>query len=468
MTVNILMPALSPTMTEGTLASWHVKEGDSVQNGDVVAEIETDKATMEVEAVEEGSVGRILVAAGTENVPVNEPIAVLLEEGEDASALEQAPASGADDGAESGGAAEEGLSDSGEAAASGGGEATLPAADDGAAAPPAPRDGAGNRVFASPLARRIAKQTGVDLTRVSGSGPHGRIVRADVEAAVETQAQQPKAEAAPQPAARETAAPQTPAKGRKEQAGGGGAKEQHGAKEQADLLGQAYEEVPLSTMRKTIASRLTESKQTVPHFYLTVEVAMDELLRVRKELNQRAEQRGQDYKLSVNDFLIRASALALKQVPEANAAYNGDSVLRFTHADVAVAVAIDSGLITPIVKQAETKGLAAISREMKDLAKRARDGKLAPTEYQGGTFSLSNLGMFGISQFQAIVNPPQAAILAAGASEQRPVVKDGALSIATMMTATLSVDHRVIDGAIGARFLDALKTLLEDPLSMLL
>ncbi|SDF71422.1 pyruvate dehydrogenase E2 component (dihydrolipoamide acetyltransferase) [Limimonas halophila] len=464
MSINILMPALSPTMTEGTLARWHVKEGDEVNNGDVVAEIETDKATMEVEAVEEGTVGKILVDAGTEGVKVNEPIAILLEEGEDASAVEQAGTGGGGDG---GGSPEPAETAPAESTASGGdGAAGAPAtrggtavADEAPPAPPAPKDTEGNRVFASPLARRIAKQSGIDLTQLSGSGPHGRIVRADVEAAIEKGVGAPAPEkAAEKPADKPApaAAPEKPAAPAPK------------AKEQADLLGQAYEEVPLSQMRRTIAKRMSESKQEVPHFYLTVDIEMDELLRVRKELNGRAEQRGEDYKLSVNDFLIRACALSLRQVPEANTAYNGSTALRFQHADVSVAVAIPDGLITPVVKQAETKGLAAISREMKDLAKRARDGKLTPEEYQGGTFSLTNLGMFGIDQFHAIINPPQACILAVGKSEQRPVVKDGALSVATMMTATLSVDHRVVDGAIGARFLDAVKTLLEDPLSMLL
>jgi len=481
MSINILMPALSPTMTEGTLARWHVKEGDQVNNGDVVAEIETDKATMEVEAVEEGTVGKILVGEGTEGVKVNEPIAVLLEEGEDASSLKDGggAASGGDGGAGA-------TSDSDASAAQGeretttsadkkdGGSAPKPdgdgkskpekgggttVAEDAPPAPPAPKDAEGKRIFASPLARRIAKQAGIELTQLSGSGPHGRIVRADVEAAIEKGASAPAPEKAPEKPAEKPAEAPAPQKA---------AEPTPKAKEQADLLGQAYEEVPLSQMRRTIAKRMVESKQEVPHFYLTVDIEMDELLRVRKELNGRAEQRGEDYKLSVNDFLIRACALALKQVPEANTAFNGSTALRFQHADISVAVAIPDGLITPIVKQAETKGLATISREMKDLAKRARDSKLKPEEYQGGTFSLTNLGMFGVEQFHAIINPPQACILAVGKSEQRPVVKDGALSVATMMTATLSVDHRVVDGAIGARFLDAVKTLLEDPLSMLL
>ena len=471
MPTNILMPALSPTMTDGTLARWLVSEGDEVSAGDAVAEIETDKATMEVEAVDEGRVGKILVPGGTENVAVNEPIAVLLEEGEDETALAEAgmdEAKGQTTSAEAGSSSGHAGADhvtGGESPASG----THANVEQVPLAPPAPKDAQGNRVFASPLARRMAKQAGIDLTRIAGSGPHGRVIRADVEQAIErgvaAPAKAPEAattgktdgeERAKAP--EKTAAPTGPA----------AVPAGPSAKEQADMFGLTYTEVPLSSMRKTIAKRLTESKQTVPHFYLTIDLEMDQLLRTRKELNARAEKRGEDFKLSVNDFLIRACALALHQVPAANTAFNGGSVLQFDHADVSVAVATESGLITPIIKKAETKGLATISREMKDLGKRARDGKLKPEEYQGGTFSLSNLGMFGVSQFEAIINPPQACILAVGKSEQRPVVKDGALAVATMMTASLSVDHRVVDGAIGARFLEALKSLIEDPLSMML
>jgi pyruvate dehydrogenase E2 component (dihydrolipoamide acetyltransferase) len=480
MPVNILMPALSPTMTEGNLAKWHVKPGDTVSSGDVVAEIETDKATMEVEAVDEGTVGKILVDEGTEGVPVNEPIAILLEEGESEADLDKAPAAPAAGGDGAGGdgaggdqpAAQDGGGPDG--GGSGGGSPAPQAASAKSApgtqaslenappAPPAPKDASGNRVFASPLARRMAKQAGIDLASLKGTGPHGRIVRADVEQAIErgAPAQQPAA----QPPAEAPAAPQPQAAAQKQPAPAQGVD----AKASADSLGMAYEEVPLNNMRKTIAKRLSESKQTVPHFYLSADIEMDEVFKVRKELNDRAQARGEDYKLSVNDFIIRACALALKRVPQANAAYNGSSALFFEHADVSVAVAIEGGLITPVIKKAETKGLATISRDMKDLAKRARDGKLKPEEYQGGTFSLSNLGMFGITNFQAIINPPQACILAVGKSEQRPVVKDGALSVATMMSCTLSVDHRVVDGAIGANFLSELKKLLEDPMSMLL
>jgi len=468
MSVNILMPALSPTMTEGTLAKWHVKEGDTVSAGDVVAEIETDKATMEVEAVDEGRVGRLLVAEGTESVPVNEVIAVLLEEGEDESAL--AGAEGRD-----GGAAPTASGESAPSSAAGDGAgkaAAAPAAPGTAAsletappAPPAPKDAEGRRIFASPLARRMAKQGGLDLSQIAGSGPHGRIVRADVEQAIErgTAAPAKAPEAAPTASGEAKAAPAAAPAAPAPAAGGGPS-----AKEQADMFGLAYEEVALSSMRKTIARRLSESKQTVPHFYLSTDIALDKLLEVRKELNARIEARGQGGKISVNDFLIRACALALMEVPAANTAFNGTSMLQYKQADISVAVATDSGLITPIIKRAEAKGLATISREMKDLAGRAREGKLKPEEYQGGTFSLSNLGMFGITQFEAIINPPQGCILAVGKSEQRPVVKDGALAVATMMTVSLSVDHRVVDGAIGAQFLAALKALLEDPMSMML
>lgn len=451
MPIKVLMPALSPTMTEGNLAKWHVKKGDTVNAGDVIAEIETDKATMEVEAVEEGTVGKILVEEGAQGVPVNEVIALLLEEDEDESALEGAAAG------------------NGGAPAPKGGDGAEPAKAEATPAPeakpePAPaaaqataaRGGNGQaRVFASPLARRMAEQAGLDLSRLSGSGPQGRIVKADIERALEKGV--PKAaEAAP--AAAPAAAPPAAAP-----AGAGPS-----AKQLADLLGLAYRQEPLSSMRKTIARRLTEAKQTVPHFYLTIDCELDELLRVRKELNERAPEGEAGYKLSVNDFVIRASALALRKVPAANASYDDSGILYYEQADVSVAVATPQGLITPIVKAADAKGLAEISNEMRDLGKRAREGKLKPEEYQGGTFSVSNLGMYGIKHFEAVINPPQGCILAVGAGEQRPVVKDGALAVATVMSCTLSVDHRVVDGAIGAEFLAAFKTLIEDPLAMLL
>jgi pyruvate dehydrogenase E2 component (dihydrolipoamide acetyltransferase) len=438
MPIQILMPALSPTMTEGTLAKWHVKEGDEVSSGDVIAEIETDKATMEVESIDDGKIGKILVAEGTEAVPVNQLIALLLEEGEDAAAL---------DGAEAGTPAA-------------GAPAAPPAAPTpetaspppATPAPQAPVAGAngGSRIFVSPLARRMASQAGLDLAQLTGSGPHGRIIKVDIEAAL---AGTPAGAQAAAPAAAEApaAAPAPAAAG-------------PSAKRMADLLGMAYELVPLTNMRKTIARRLSEAKQTVPHFYLTVDCQIDELLRVRKDLNSRSEA----YRISVNDFVIRAAALALQKVPAANASWDEAGILLYEHADISVAVATPSGLITPIVKHAETKGLARISEEMKDLAGRARDGKLVPEDYQGGTFSLSNLGMFGVRDFSAIINPPQGCILAVGAGEQRPVVKDGALAVATVMSCTLSVDHRVVDGAVGAEFLAVFKALIEDPLTMLL
>ena len=437
MPINILMPALSPTMTEGTLAKWLVKEGDEIASGDVIAEIETDKATMEVEAVDEGTLGKIFVPEGTEAVPVNQVIAVVLEDGEDASAIAEAPAAPPPAPAE--------------AAAPAPAASTNGSTPPSAAVAPSPSAplAAGARIFASPLARRIAKDKGIDLGTLKGSGPHGRIVKADVEAASAGSPAVAAPAAAPVAAAAPAAAP---------------APSGPGAKQMADLLGMAYTQEPLSGMRKTIAKRLTESKQQVPHFYLTVDCAVDELLKVRKELNGRSDA----YKISVNDFVIRAVALALQKVPAANASYDDSGLLFYEHADVSVAVATPAGLITPIIKAAETKGLAVISNEMKDLAVRARDGKLKPEEYQGGTFSVSNLGMFGIKEFSAVINPPQGCILAVGAGEQRSVVKEGALSIATVMSCTLSVDHRVVDGAVGAEFLAAFKKLIEDPLTMLL
>ncbi len=438
MPVNILMPALSPTMTEGTLAKWLMKEGDQVSSGDVIAEIETDKATMEVEAVDEGTLAKILVADGTEGVAVNAVIAVLLEEGEDASAIDAAPVA----------APAPAAAPAAEAAPAT--AASAPAAP-AAAAPTAPVAASGGRIFASPLARRMAEQAGLDLSAIAGSGPKGRIVKADIEAAV---AGGTGKAAAPVAAAAPSAGPAVAAP----------AAAGPSAKQTADLLGMEYEQEPLSGMRRTIAKRLTESKQTVPHFYLTVDCQVDELLKVRKELNSRSDA----YKVSVNDFVIRAAAIALKKVPAANASFDPEGMMYYKHADISVAVATPSGLITPIIKAAEGKGLATISNEMKDLAVRARDGKLKPEEYQGGTFSVSNLGMFGVKEFSAIINPPQGCILAVGAGEQRPVVKDGALAVATVMSCTLSVDHRVVDGAVGAEFLAAFKKLIQDPITMLL
>jgi pyruvate dehydrogenase E2 component (dihydrolipoamide acetyltransferase) len=425
MAIEILMPALSPTMTEGKLAKWLVKEGDTVKAGDIIAEIETDKATMEVEAVDEGTIAKILVADGTDNVAVNTPIALIATEGEDAKAV-TAPAAKA---APAPKAAE-----------------PVPAAPVATPAAPVaatPAPATGTRVFASPLARRIAKDSGVDLAAVKGSGPHGRIVKADVETAAKT----PRAAA---PVAAPAVTP-TPAAAPKP------------APAALPFPEGSYDVVPNDGMRKTVARRLSEAKQTIPHFYLTIDCELDALLALRTNLNAKSP-----VKISVNDFIVRACALALKKVPAANASWTDEAILRHKHADVAVAVAIDGGLITPIVFNAEAKGLAAIATETKDLAERARTRKLKPQEYQGGTFSISNLGMFGIKEFAAVVNPPHGAILAIGMGEKRPIVKDGALAIATLMTVTLSCDHRVVDGAVGSQLLAAFKGLIEDPITMML
>ena len=446
MATAILMPALSPTMTEGKLAQWLKAEGDVVAAGDVLAEIETDKATMEVEAVDEGVLAKIVVPGGTEGVAVNAVIAVLADEGEDAAGVDVDALSTMPSPAPI--AAPSAAPSAAPASASEATPAPAPAPPAPVAAPtpapiplptPAPTPAPATRVFASPLARRLAGDAGIDLTAVAGSGPRGRIVKKDVEAAIA---------AGPVPAAvaPAIAGGPTPAPA-------------------GDLPGMpGYDAIPHSMMRKTIARRLTESKQTAPHFYLTVDCRIDELLDLRKKLNANAN----DYKLSVNDLIIRAAALALKEVPEANASWFEDAVRMWHTVDISVAVAIEGGLITPIIRGAEGKGLKAISSEMKDLAERARIGKLAPEEYQGGTFSISNLGMFGIKEFSAVINPPQGAILAVGAGEPRPVVVDGALAVGTVMTCTLSVDHRVVDGAVGAAFVQVFKGLIEEPLKMLL
>ena len=401
MPTTVAMPALSPTMTEGTLARWLVKEGDSVAAGDVIAEVETDKAAMELEPADGGLVGRLLVAEGTEGVPVNQPIAVLLGDGEDAAALD--------------------------------GFRPAPAGSGPEAAPetPAPPPAA-ERIFASPLARRMAERAGLDLAALRGTGPRGRVVRADVEAALSEGPPQAADEAPPPVAA--------PPAG-------------------------AGEIVPHTNMRKTIARRLSESKRTVPHFYLTVDCEIDLLLATRRKF---AERGGAGRGISVNDFVIRAAALALREIPDANASWSDDGIVRYGSVDVSVAVATGGGLIAPVVRNADRKGLGEISAEMKDLAARARSGGLRPEEYRGGTFSISNLGMFGVREFSAIVNPPQAAILAVGAGEPRPVVRDGALDVATVMTCTLSCDHRAVDGAVGARLLAAFKGFVEYPSTMLL
>jgi pyruvate dehydrogenase E2 component (dihydrolipoamide acetyltransferase) len=423
MPVNILMPALSPTMEEGTLAKWHVKKGDKVSAGDVIAEIETDKATMEVEAVDEGTIGEIRVAEGTEGVAINEVIAILLEEGEDESALKDAaaPAKQEKKAAEKPAIPEKSAV-----------EKDKPS--------PAPKMQKGERIFASPLARRIAAQQGIDLANLEGSGPHGRIVKADLEGAPGGAAKSPEKKQA-------ASAPMSSIDPR------------------AFYEEGMYEEVPLDGMRKTIARRLTQSMQEIPHFYLTVDCELDELMAARAKLNEEAPE---GVKLSVNDFLIRAAALALIKVPDVNVSFAGDALLKHKSADIGIAVAIDGGLITPIIRNAEKKGLVEISQEAKSLSARARDKKLKPSEFEGGSFSISNLGMFGIKHFTAVINPPQAAIIAVGKGEERAVVKNGKVKVATMMTVTMSCDHRAIDGALGARFLDAFKSYVEYPARMLL
>jgi pyruvate dehydrogenase E2 component (dihydrolipoamide acetyltransferase) len=434
MSIDILMPALSPTMEEGTLAKWHVKVGDTVKAGDVIAEIETDKATMEVEAVDEGVIEAILVDAGTENVKVNALIAKLAGEGESPAPAPKAEAP--------------------KAAVAAPAAAPAPAA---AAAPATPAQAApvaadGSRVFASPLARRLASAAGLDLKGIKGTGPHGRVVKTDVEAA---KSGAPAAKAAPSasPAAA-AAAPATAA-----------APRQVLSLEQQGIPAGSYDLIPLDGMRKTIARRLTESFRDVPHFPLTIDLEIDALLAARARINSLLGDQG--VKVSVNDIIIKAVAVALKRVPEANASYTPEGIAMHKHADIAVAVAIDGGLITPIVRAAETKGLAQISAEVKDLAARAKSKKLKPEEFQGGTFSVSNLGMFGIKAFASIINEPQGAIMSVGAGEQRPVVKNGELAVATVMTVTLTCDHRVVDGAIGAKFLAAFKPLIEEPLTLI-
>lgn len=423
MPVNVLMPALSPTMTEGKLAKWIKKEGDMVKSGDVIAEIETDKATMEVESADEGRMGKILVAEGTENVAVNTPIAVLLEEGESAGSI----------------AAEKPAAAAPKTEPSPKPQETKPVMQHAQAAPV---QSSGSRVFASPLARRLAAEKGIDLSTVKGSGPHGRVIRDDLTNA--------------KPGAKPVAAANAPAAAPR--AAG------PDAKNLSDLLGMAYTELPNNSIRKVVASRLLESKQTIPHFYLTIDCRIDDLLAAREKLN--AEAKGA-YKLSVNDFVIKASAMALKAYPAANVAWTDNAILQYQQSDISVAVATPNGLITPIIKAAETKGLRQISEEMKDLATRARDGKLKPVEFQGGTFSISNLGMYGIKDFAAIINPPQACILAVGAGIQQPVVVNGKIEVGTVMSVTLSVDHRAVDGAVGAEYLQFFKRYIENPVSML-
>lgn len=462
MPTKVLMPALSPTMTEGKLAKWLVKEGDTIESGDVMAEIETDKATMEVEAVDEGTLGKILVEEGTDGVAVNTVIALLLGDDEDESALKDAdtssaappPAAAADGDAKEEAPKEEKKAepaqDSPPAAAEKSSKVDA-SKHDGTEAGPAPKTESGERIFASPLARRIAKMEGIDLTQVSGSGPHGRIVQRDIEKAISEgtgkAAGKPAASGAPATSDQAAAVPLA------------------GIDEGMLGLLPEYESVPNSGMRKTIAKRLTAAARDIPHFNVTADIEIDALLKLRKQLNDRE---GADYKISVNDFVIKAVALALKRHPDCNAAYTDDAILKFKRADISMAVAVDGGLITPIIKDAGSKGLAKISEEAKELAGKARDGKLQPQEYQGGTFSISNLGMFGVKSFNSIINSPQGGILSVGAGEERAVVKDGAVSIATMMTVTLAVDHRCIDGATAAAFVKELKGILEDPLQLML
>ena len=486
MPTEILMPALSPTMEEGTLAKWLVKEGDEVSSGDLLAEIETDKATMEFEAVDEGTIGKLMVAEGTEGVRVNTPIAVLLAEGEDASAIDDAEPDGSSHAAPHEGSEQtepaKGYGRNPHAGADHGEEPTPPPAGggetsatrkDGGEADAGPdrraaraNGGEGERIFASPLARRIAKDRGLDLSRIEGSGPHGRIVKADVEQAEPEAA--PAEAPAPAPAearpeAKEaqpgevtpTAPVTTPAPT--------GPSAETVLKMYAD---REHEEVKLDGMRRTIAARLTEAKQTIPHFYLRRDIRLDALMAFRAQLNQTLEPR--EIKLSVNDFIIKAGALALQAVPDANAVWAGDRIVKLRPSDVAVAVAVEGGLFTPVIRDAHVKSLSAISAQMKDLAARARDRKLKPEEYAGGSFAISNLGMFGIDSFDAVINPPHGSILAVGAGVRKPVVDgDGAIATATVMSVTLSVDHRVIDGALGARFLQALVENLEAPIVML-
>ncbi len=427
MPIKVLMPALSPTMTEGNLAKWHKSEGDIVESGDVIAEIETDKATMEVEAVDDGVMGKILVPAGTENVKVNEMIAVLLEEGENDNDMEAMLNEKPQDVIPS------------KAEGSSKGTQRQDSSTTVAKAPSTQNDNVvGNRVFASPLAKRIAADKNIDLSTIKGSGPRGRIVKADLENA---NASAPTTKAASSPMAQPT------------------------GDQEVNEYGMIYTAIPNNNIKKITAKRLVESKQTVPHFYLTIECQIDELMRTRKVMNEAANGA---YKLSVNDFVVKACANALKAYPAANVSWTDEAVRQYVHSDISVAVSTPNGLITPIVKAVETKGLKEISAEVKDLAGRAREGKLKPEEFQGGTFSVSNLGMFGIKDFKAIINPPQACILAVGAGEKKPYVAGNDVKIGTFMTCTLSVDHRAVDGAVGAEYLQVLKQYIENPAAMLL
>ena len=429
MPINITMPALSPTMTEGTLAKWLKSEGDRVESGDVIAEIETDKATMEVEAVDEGILGKILVSEGSENVPVNDVIAVLLKDGENVDDIGEVSASAKAKAFASFDESTHDTNDNMKVSDFDNTAINLPSKDVNVKA--------GNRVFASPLARRIAKEAGIDLSSVNGSGPHGRIVKVDVE----------KVKTLPQKSSTQVLA------------------QFHDDFDiKTNVFGMAYKEIPNNNIRKVVAKRLSESKQEVPHFYLTVECILDELLTARKDINDKANG---EFKLSVNDFIIKAAAMALKAYPLANVSWTDEAIQQYLKADISVAVSTPTGLITPIIRSAEDKGLRDISTEMKELAGRAREGKLKPEEFQGGSFSISNLGMFGVKEFAAIINPPQGCILAIGAGEQRPVVINDKVEIKTVMNCTLSVDHRCVDGAVGAEYLQVFKRYIENPVSML-
>jgi pyruvate dehydrogenase E2 component (dihydrolipoamide acetyltransferase) len=449
MPINILMPALSPTMEKGNLARWLKKEGDKVKSGDVLAEIETDKATMEVEAIDEGVLAKIVVPDGTQDVPVNALIGVIAAEGEDAGAA--AAGAGSSPAPAPAAAAAPKPQEAPAAQAPAATPAAAPAA---AAAPASP----GARLFASPLARRLAKESRVDLARIKGSGPHGRIVERDVKAAIAGGGATAAAPAAAAPAPAAASAPQGMAQGMSD------------ATIRKFFEPGSFEEIPHDSMRKTIARRLVEAKQTIPHFYLTVDCELDALLSLREQINAAApkDKDGKPaYKVSVNDFVIKALALSLQRVPDANVTWTEGAMLKHKHSDVGVAVSIPGGLITPVIRKAETKGLSQISNEMKDYAARARARKLKPDEYQGGSSAVSNLGMFGIKNFQAVINPPHATILAVGAGEQRVVVKKGAPEVATVMSVTLSTDHRAVDGALGAELISAFKTLIENPMGML-
>ena len=428
--MNILMPALSPTMTEGTLARWLKAEGDTIRSGDVIAEIETDKATMEVEAVDEGVLEKILVPDGTQNVKVNDPIAVLAQQGvapPKPAAAKPAPKPAA--------AAVAAPAQAAEVA-----PAPVAAPKPQAVAPQANGHADAERIFASPLARRMAQQAGIDLADVKGTGPQGRIVRADIDALQPGSAPAPVAA----PAAIQAPRPAAP-------------------------ITAPHQKLPLNNVKRITARRLTEAKQTIPHFYVSIDVELDALLKLRTDLNAKSPKDGAGtFKLSVNDLLIKAAAITLRRVPRVNASFTDEAIILYDDVDISVAVSIPDGLITPILRQADRKGLASLSNEAKTLIERARAGKLKPEEFQGGSFSISNMGMYGVKEFAAIINPPQAAILAVAAGEQRPVVKDGQLAIATVMTVTLSVDHRVIDGALAAEFVAAFKQVVEDPLSLML